>query len=96
MLGIYDQNKLQKICKRHDISYLGLFGSYARGEQSSDSDIDLLVEYERPVGLLTHAHVQNSFSDFLNKKVDLVIKSNLKTRIKPYIMKDLQPLYEKR
>jgi predicted nucleotidyltransferase len=88
--------KLKSICEQNGIVYLGLFGSYARGEEHPDSDIDLLVEYDRPVGYLTHAKVENILEDFFNKPVDLVFRKSVKTRIKPYITQDLKTVYEKR
>ncbi|MBI4067083.1 nucleotidyltransferase family protein [Candidatus Gottesmanbacteria bacterium] len=96
MDDLFDAAQLKSICEQNGIIYLGLFGSHARGEQEPDSDVDLLVEYEKPVGYLTHAKIQNTLEDYLNKPVDLVFRSSIKPRIKPYIMKDLKTVYEKR
>jgi len=92
----YNSAQLDKICEDKGISYLGLFGSYTRGEETPTSDVDLLVEYNKPIGLLGHAGTQNILADFLNKNVDLVIRKNIKPRLKPYITKGLVTLYEQR
>ncbi|EKE00123.1 MAG: hypothetical protein ACD_22C00089G0005 [uncultured bacterium] len=96
MKELLDSLALKNICEQQGISYLGLFGSYARGDNRADSDIDLLVEYSRPVGYLTHAKVQNILEDYFNKPVDLIFRNSLKPRIRPYVMKDLKTVYEKR
>ncbi len=92
----FSSPQLKSICEQNGIIYLGLFGSYARNQQHPDSDIDLLVEYDKPVGYLTHAKVENLLEDFFNKSVDLVFKKNIKPRIEPYITQDLKTIYEKR
>ncbi len=88
--------QLKRICEQNGIVYLGLFGSYARNQEQPDSDVDLLVEYNKPVGYLTHAKIENILEDFFNKPVDLIFRNNIKMRLKPYIMKDLKTVYEKR
>ena len=93
----YDEKELKEICSRHGISYLALFGSFARGDFTADSDVDLLVDYskESPVkGLLSHIGVAQEFEGLFNKPVDLIERSILKPRLKSYINKDLKTLYE--
>ncbi len=96
MQKLFDSPQFKNLCKQNGIIYLGLFGSHARGEEHDNSDIDLLVEYSDPVGYLTHAKVENMLADFLKKPVDLVFRKSIKPRIRPYIMKDLKTVYEKR
>ena len=56
-----------------------LFGSYSRGEQTEDIDIDILVVFDEnaKVGLFRYAHIINELEDLLNKKVDLVVEDTL-------------------
>ncbi len=96
MQKLFDSPQFKNLCKQNGIIYLGLFGSHARGEEHDNSDIDLLVEYSDPVGYLTHAKVENMLADSLKKPVDLVFRKSIKPRIRPYIMKDLKTVYEKR
>ena len=50
-----------------------VYGSFSRGEERPDSDIDIMVRYSPDgVSLLTHAHIMNTLSDLLGRQVDLV------------------------
>ena len=53
---------------------LGVFGSYVRGEQRPNSDLDVLVEFEAVPSLLSFIHLQNHLSDLLGVSVDLVMR----------------------
>jgi len=57
---------------------IGLFGSYANGEQEPDSDIDLLVELDPPVGFFKFIALQDYLTERLGAKVDLVTPDALK------------------
>ena len=88
--------KVDDICDKYGINYLGLFGSVARGEQTKNSDVDLLVKFDkkRKIGLFGLTEVQSEFERRLGRKVDLVTKLN--KYIKPYADKDLRTIYEKK
>ncbi|OGG13528.1 hypothetical protein A2773_00575 [Candidatus Gottesmanbacteria bacterium RIFCSPHIGHO2_01_FULL_39_10] len=88
--------QLVEICKQNNIEYLGLFGSYSRGENTASSDIDLLVEFSETKSLFELSRVAQRLEQILGNKVDLVLKNNIKPRIQPYIYQDLRPIYEKR
>ncbi len=92
----YDKRKLNKFCKDNSISYLALFGSYARGEADEKSDVDLLVDYKETPGLIRHVGIEFDLSEkfFSTKKVDLVTRRSLNRYIKPYVEKDLITIYE--
>ena len=76
---------------RYGVISLGEFGSYVRGEQTPDSDLDLLVEFDLAVrfGLLTYCELENTLSDRLAVKVDLVMKKALKPRIGERILQEV-------
>ncbi|OGC57863.1 hypothetical protein A3H26_03455 [candidate division WWE3 bacterium RIFCSPLOWO2_12_FULL_36_10] len=93
---LFESKQLKIICEQNGIIYLGLFGSSARGENRPDSDLDLLVQYARPVGYLTHAKIQNLLEDYFDKPVDLIFRNSVKPRIKSRIIRDLKTVYEKR
>ncbi|OIP37954.1 hypothetical protein AUJ95_07460 [Candidatus Desantisbacteria bacterium CG2_30_40_21] len=71
------------------IKEIGLFGSYLRDEAKEDSDIDVLVEFNKTVGLLEFIALENHLSDTLGIKVDLVMKSALKPRIGRHILEEV-------
>ena len=70
-----------------------LFGSYARGDQNDDSDIDLLVTLKKPMGY-DFMDLENILSDGLQKSVDLVTKDGVSPYILPYIEKQKVLIYE--
>ena len=75
--------------ERYGVTYLGIFGSYVRGEQKRTSDVDILVEFDRPGTLLDFIHLQNDLMDLLGTRVDLVEKSGLKPAIRPYVLAEV-------
>ncbi|MFN8450872.1 MAG: nucleotidyltransferase family protein [Anaerolineae bacterium] len=67
---------------------LGLFGSFVRGEQTPDSDIDILVTLARP-SYDDYCNIKFFLEDFFGREVDLVMEDGLKERIRPYVMKEV-------
>ncbi len=88
-----DTKQLQNICKANDISYLGLFGSFATGQEREDSDVDLLVDFKSTKSLLEKGKVLIELESLFNREVDLVSRKNVKPSLKPYINKQLITLY---
>ena len=79
-----------EITQKYKVKEIGFFGSYARGEASPESDIDILVEFKNPPSLLSLIRLENELSEILGIKVDLVTMGALKNkRIKTSIKKDL-------
>ena len=75
--------------ERYWVEELGIFGSYARQEQTETSDIDVLVEFSKTPSLLKFISLENYLSDNLGVKVDLVHKSGLKPRIGEQILSEV-------
>lgn len=75
------------------ISKIGLFGSYARQEQQEGSDIDLLVEFGRPISLLDFVHVKLELEELLGKTVDLVEYQSIKPRLQQRILSEEIRIY---
>lgn len=74
-----------------------IFGSFARGEQTMDSDIDLLVDFDKnqKFGLLKIASIINGLEDLSGRKIDLVDRSSLYPSIKEYVDQDKILIYER-
>lgn len=87
--------KVDDICQKYKINYLGMFGSMARGEARIDSDVDLLVRFDpkNKIGLFEFDQIQRDFEMRFGRKVDLVTKIN--KYIEPEVNKDLTTIYEK-
>jgi uncharacterized protein len=75
--------------KKYGVAEIGIFGSYIKNEQHTASDLDLLVDFEKPIDLITFVHIKNELSDLLNVKVDLVMKKALKPGIGQRILKEV-------
>jgi predicted nucleotidyltransferase len=89
--------ELTSYFKTQPVKRAYLFGSAARGEQTSSSDIDLLVEldYEQGADFFQFQDMQEQLSVLLNTPVDLVSANGLSPFIKPYIDSEKQLIYEK-
>lgn len=88
-----DKEKIIEVCKRNDISFCGVFGSFARGQGNAKSDIDLLVKFSKPKGF-NWVDAAFEIEDALGRKVDLVTENALNPHIKERVLKDLQVIYE--
>lgn len=82
------QNK-SLLKERYKVQELGVFGSYARQEQTETSDVDVLVEFSETPSLLKFVNLENYLSDNLGVKVDLVHKAGLKPRIGERILAEV-------
>lgn len=70
------------------VSSLALFGSVARDEAGPESDVDLLVEFDRPVGLFTLVRLQNFLAALLGRPVDLVPRDAIKKQFRDRVLKE--------
>ncbi|MHB8628638.1 MAG: nucleotidyltransferase family protein [Aggregatilineales bacterium] len=71
------------------VTKIGLFGSYVRGEQRPDSDIDFLTEIE-PFTFSTWMNAWNFLEDSFGVEVDLVPEKDLRTELRPYILPEVR------
>jgi predicted nucleotidyltransferase len=79
--------------KDKPVKKIQVFGSFARDEQREDSDIDILLEMEHPVGLIAFSGYHLELEELTGLKVDIGTKLSKYSR--PYIEKDLETVYEK-
>ena len=82
------------LAEKYGVTEIGIFGSYVRGEQRPDSDLDILIELERPprISLIGLVELELYLSELLGIKVDLAIKKNLKPRIGKHILQEVVAL----
>ncbi|MCK5416104.1 nucleotidyltransferase family protein [Candidatus Parcubacteria bacterium] len=74
------------VSEKYGAVKFGVFGSVARGEQSKNSDIDMLVEFNKPIGLFKFVELKQFLENEMGTKVDLVTKKALKPLIKNDIL----------
>ncbi len=80
--------KHNDILKKYKVRKIGLFGSYAKGEQKEYSDIDFLIEFKEPT-FDNFMDLLFSLEDLFNKKVELITQYGLSPYIRPYIEKEI-------
>lgn len=78
--------------RRYPIRWMGVCGSYVRGEQRDDSDVDVLVELGDGMDLIAYAGLQLELSDALGLPVDLVEREALRPRLAPQVLSEVVPL----
>ena len=90
-------DRIKEILKKHEkelkekygIKEIGIFGSYLRGEAKEESDLDILVEFEKTIGFFKFLELEEYLSNLIGIKVDLVSKKALKPYIGKYILKEV-------
>ncbi len=89
-IEIIIQKHKKELEEKFGLRKIGIFGSYVRGDQVQDSDIDILVEIERPMGFIKFIKLENRLSQILDSKVDIVTKKALKPHIGRRILQEVQ------
>ncbi|MDI7260491.1 MAG: nucleotidyltransferase family protein [Thermodesulfobacteriota bacterium] len=86
---------MKKLCQRYRVKELSIFGSALGEDFKTDSDIDLLVEFEpeAQIGFVTLSRMQRELSAILNRPVDLVPKGGLKPKIREIVISSAKVLY---
>jgi predicted nucleotidyltransferase len=77
------------LTKNYFVNKIGIFGSYARNEETRESDVDLLVEFSRPVGF-EFLDLKDYLEKVLNKPVDLITVNALKPSMREAILGEVQ------
>jgi len=80
---------LPELKKDFQIKELGIFGSVARGEERSESDVDIIVNFSDPPGFFRFIRLEEHLSNLLHRKVDLVTKNALKEVVKKEILRQV-------
>ena len=90
----FDTDKLIEICRANDAAMVGVFGSVARGEDTSASDIDIMVKFSRRKSLLDIVKIERELSTVLGKKVDLLTEAAISPYLRDRILGELQVISE--
>lgn len=82
------------LLKKYKVKSIALFGSYVRGKETQDSDIDLLVEFDDKATLFDIAALEEQLSEIIGRNVCVVSKRGLSKYIGPYILKEAEIIGE--
>lgn len=88
----FTRQTIAPIARRHGISTLGVFGSYARGEARKASDVDLLVTFKKRKTFFDLAKIQEDLEGAIGKRVDLLTPGALSPYMRDGILRDLRPV----
>ena len=89
MISLQQENIIKAVTQKLKPTLLGIFGSYARGEENEKSDLDILIDFETKVNLLELIGIEQEISELLGIKVDLITLRSVNASLKPYIESDL-------
>ena len=88
-----DETALARLCRRHGVESLRIFGSAANDEERPDSDIDLLVRFSETKSLLEIVRIEREFSEHFGRPVDLVTEGELSPYIRDEILQHASTVY---
>lgn len=88
-----DLKKAEPLFREYHVGFAGIFGSYARGEQTEKSDLDLLVRFTKVPGLFTFAHFRRELSRTLGVSVDLLTEQAISPYIREVVLREVKPIY---
>ena len=74
--------------QKHGVKSIAIFGSTARNEARPDSDVDILVEFERPVGFVKYFRLQYRLEELLGQAVDMATSGGLVPELKDRILRE--------
>lgn len=89
----FDAATVIEICRRNDVSMVGVVGSMARGEATDRSDIDLIVRFAQPKSLVGVIGLEQQLSVALGREVDLLTEASLSPYLRERILSDLRVMY---
>ena len=89
---------LSAICRKNDVVFFAVFGSFVRGKQNRKSDIDIAIEFDKSIEktLLDLVRLENELSRVFKRKVDLGVFSSLSPYVVEDVKKEMRVIYEKR
>lgn len=89
MISKEQEQIIKSVVNKFNPILVGIFGSYARGEQTENSDLDILIDFESKINLLELISLEQELSEILGVKVDLITARSIHQNLKPFIEADL-------
>ena len=78
-----------ELSEQYQVRSIGVFGSHSRKGQTEQSDLDLVVEFDQPIGMMAFVHLKDVIADRLNLKIDLVTPDGLHPLIRDQVMHEV-------
>jgi hypothetical protein len=78
--------------QQYKVKSIAIFGSYIRGQQNEESDLDILVEFTSPVSLLHIVSLENHLTDILDVQVDVIPRKSIREELRGTILREAVPL----
>lgn len=92
---INNKEKLFEACRNNDIVFLAIFGSFARGDFTKESDIDLVARFSKPKSLLDLVRIERQFSELFERKADLLTEDAISPYLRDRIKNEMEIVYGK-
>ena len=89
------RNLILPVLEPYGVKRVALFGSVVRGEETPQSDVDILVKFRKPIGLFKLVGLEQELSERLKRPVDLITEGGLSPYVRPYVEAEKVILYEK-
>lgn len=86
------REKIREKLEEEHAKSIAIFGSYTRGEEESSSDIDILVEFSKPITLFDMVRIERELSEYIGIKVDLVTERSLSPYIRDRVEREKEVL----
>ena len=92
-ISALDLEPLTQICRLNDVTFLGVFGSFARGDATPESDLDLVARFAKRKSLLALVRLERELSKALGRKVDLFTEASIHPYLRDRIQAETTVLY---
>ncbi|OGI94237.1 hypothetical protein A3A03_03120 [Candidatus Nomurabacteria bacterium RIFCSPLOWO2_01_FULL_40_18] len=91
------KEKATQVLAKYPVTYAGVFGSFARGEESKESDVDIMIRLvpEHTFSLFDLVGLQSELAENIGRKVDLFTEKGVDKYIRKYVIRDLHPIYSR-
>ena len=86
--------RLIDVCRTHGTRKVAIFGSFGRGDAGPNSDVDLIVEFTNPTGLLALVRLERELEEVLGRSVDLLTEKAISPHLRERILREQRVIYE--